>query len=150
MLAELETQTQEAVSSGTEVDEHAVTRSVLGERRGHIRAVGRKIRGVDGSTTASHATFAPGSSSFNPSHQADLAAALADSAFARAEAEQYRQRMDTMERNMNQLMAQLQCQMPGFQFSGANPQYPNITPQPAPNVEEDEEDEDDEEDLGDD
>ena len=45
-MAELETQTQEATSPGDEVDEHAITRSVLGERWGHIRVVGRKIKGV--------------------------------------------------------------------------------------------------------
>ena len=61
-MQELEAQTQEAASSGAEVDEHAVTRRVSG----HQRAVGRLLRG-DGSsfasTAASQAHFAPGSSS---------------------------------------------------------------------------------------
>ncbi|KAL5550533.1 hypothetical protein UlMin_000709 [Ulmus minor] len=43
---ELQTQTQEATSSGTEVDERAVTRRVLGERRGHEKGVGRILKGL--------------------------------------------------------------------------------------------------------
>ena len=58
LTGELESQTQEAASSGAKADEHAIIRSLLGERRSHIRAVGRKVKGVGSptaSTAASHA-----------------------------------------------------------------------------------------------
>ena len=86
---ELQFQTQEATSSGAEVDEHAITRRVLGERRGHVRAVDRKLKGVGTSTTstaASHAHFASGSSSFGPSHDELVA--------ARAESQMYKQMLE--------------------------------------------------------
>ena len=41
MSEELQSQAQEATSSGAELDEHTITRSVIGERRGHEKAVGR-------------------------------------------------------------------------------------------------------------
>ena len=91
-MDELQSQTQEAASSGDEVDEHAIIRHVLGERRGHVKAVGRKLKGVGtstSSTAASHAHFAPGSSSFGFSYE-ELAA-------ARAESQMYKQRLETME-----------------------------------------------------
>jgi len=71
-LDELQSQTQEAASSGAEVDEHAITKRVLGERRGHVKVFGRKLKGDESSsssTVASHANFAPGSSSFIPTHE---------------------------------------------------------------------------------
>ena len=40
LVAELQSQTQEASSSSVEVDEHAITRRVLGERCGHMKGVG--------------------------------------------------------------------------------------------------------------
>ena len=86
---ELHSQTQEAASSGAEVDEHAITRRVLGERCGHVIAVGRKLKAIrtsTSSTATSHARFALGSSSFGPSYE-ELAAARADSATARAESQ---------------------------------------------------------------
>ena len=46
LTQELESQTQEAPSSGTEVDAHVVTRHMLGDRRGHERAVGRILKGA--------------------------------------------------------------------------------------------------------
>ena len=98
-MQELETQTQEAASSGVEVDEHEVTRRVLGERRGHQRAIGRLLRGEGSSfatTAASHAHFAPGSSSAQPSYE-QLAAAMAAS---QAETEQYKSKVDSMEKNI--------------------------------------------------
>ncbi|KAL5544807.1 hypothetical protein UlMin_008591 [Ulmus minor] len=150
LTQELEAQSQEATSSGAEVDEHEVTRRVLGERRGHQRAVGRLLRG-DGSsfasTAASHAHFAPGSSSAQPSYE-QFAAALADSAAARAETERYKNKVDSMEQNIALLVAQLQSRMPDIQYPGLVPPYP----QPGPNVEgdEDEEEDADDKDLGED
>ena len=142
------------------MDEHAVTRRVLGERRGHQRAVGRLLRGEGSSfasTAASHAHFAPGSSSAYPSYEqfaaamADSAAARADSAAARAETDRYRSKVDAMEQNIALLVAQLQSRMPDIQYPGSVPPYP----QPAPNAEgdddeEDDDDDQDDEDLGDD
>ncbi|KAL5569268.1 hypothetical protein UlMin_025843 [Ulmus minor] len=149
LAQELETQTQEAASSGAEVDEHEVTRRVLGERRGHQRAIGRLLRG-DGSsfatTAASHAYFAPGSSSAHPSYE-QFAAAMADSAAARAETERYKSKVDSMEKNIALLVAQLQSRMPDIQYPGLVPSYP----QPGPNAEGDDDEEDaDDEDLGED
>ena len=72
----MQSQTQEATSSGIEVDEHVVTRRVLGERRGHKRGVGRILKGLSGSTSStagSRATCEPGSSSSGPTHE-DFAA----------------------------------------------------------------------------
>ena len=87
--------------------EHTITRRVLGERCGHVRAVGRKLKGVGNSTSstaASHANFAPGSSSFGPSYE-ELAA-------ARAESQLYKQRLETVEQSMTQLITQVQYHMP--------------------------------------
>ena len=69
---ELQSQTQEAASSGAKVDEHAITRKVLRERRGHEKGVGRKLKGFGdstSSTTSSHVTCAPGSSSSSPTYE---------------------------------------------------------------------------------
>ena len=68
---EFQSQTQEAASSSAEVDEHAVTRRVLGERHGHVRVVGKKVKGIKSSTSstaASHASFAPESSYADLTH----------------------------------------------------------------------------------
>ncbi|KAL5580670.1 hypothetical protein UlMin_013112 [Ulmus minor] len=143
-------QTQEATSSGAEVDEHEMTRRVLGERRGHQRAVGRLLRGDRSSfatTAASHAYFAPGSSSAQPLYE-QFAAALADSAAARAETERYKNKVDSMEQNIALLVAQLQSRMPNIQYPGLVPPYP----QSGPNAEGDEDEEEDanDEDLGED
>ena len=131
------------------MDEHAVTRRVLGERRGHQRAVGRLLRGEGSSfasTVASHAHFAPGSSSAYPSYE-QFAAAMADSAAARAETERYKSKVDSMEKNIALLVAQLQSRMPDIQYPGPVPPYT----QPGPNAEGDEEEEDaDDEDSGED
>ena len=88
-MQELETQTQETASSGAKVDEHDVTQRVLGERCGHQCAVGRLLRGTRSSfatNAASHAHFAPGSSSVHPGYE-ELVAARADSATDGAEAQ---------------------------------------------------------------
>ena len=94
MSDELQSQTQEAVSSGAEVDKHIITKRVLGKRRGHVKGVGRKVKGVKSSTSstaASHANFALGSSS---------CPIPTELAVARAETQQYRQRLDVMEDSM--------------------------------------------------
>ena len=73
---ELQTQTQEATSFDTEVDEHVVMRRVLKERRGHERGVGRILKGLGGSpssTTRSRTSCGARSSSSGPS-QEDFAA----------------------------------------------------------------------------
>ncbi|KAL2506788.1 Uncharacterized protein Adt_22409 [Abeliophyllum distichum] len=45
-LVELrETQQTQVASSGTSLDELAIVKEVLGERRGHIRGVGRVLKG---------------------------------------------------------------------------------------------------------
>ena len=132
------------------MDEHEVTRRVLGERRGHQQAVGRLLRG-DGSSfatiAASHTHFAPGSSSTQPSYE-QVATALADSVAARAETERYKNKVDSMEKNIALLVAQLQSRMPDIQYPGFVPPYP----QPSPNAEgdDDEEDDADDEDSGED
>ncbi len=53
-----------------EVDEHAITKSVLSEQHGYEKGVGQNVKGIKSSTSstsASHASFAPGSSS-DPTH----------------------------------------------------------------------------------
>ncbi|KAL2542173.1 Uncharacterized protein Adt_03151 [Abeliophyllum distichum] len=52
MVEEREEQTQQASSSSVEVNENDVVLKVLGERRGHRRAVGRVLRG----TSCSHSS----------------------------------------------------------------------------------------------
>ena len=69
---ELQSQTQEVASSGAELDEHVVTRRVLGERCGRERGVGCKLKALSGSassTAGSRATCAPGSSSSGPTYE---------------------------------------------------------------------------------
>ena len=106
---ELQSYTQEVGLSGAEVDEHAITKRVLRERRGHVKGVGQKVKGIRSSTSstaASHANFALGSSS-GPTP--------AELAVAQAETQQYRQRLDVMEdftHSMSQFIAELQSQMP--------------------------------------
>ena len=90
---ELQSQTQEAAPLGAKVDEHAVTRKVLGERRGHERGVRCKLKGLSGSassTAGSHATCAPGSSSFSPTYE-EFAAIQAQFASIQVESQQYRE-----------------------------------------------------------
>ena len=77
-----------------------------------------------------------------------MIAALADSAAARAETERYKDKVDSMEKNIALLVAQLQSRMPDIQYPGLVPPYP----QPGPNAEgdDDEEEDTDNEDLGED
>ena len=62
MANELETQTHETILSSTEVDELAITRKILGERQGHVRGIGRKVKGVgfSSSTVALQAPYGSG------------------------------------------------------------------------------------------
>ena len=73
---------------------------------------------------------------------------MADSAAARAETERYKSKVDSMEKNIAFLVAQLQSRMPDIQYPSFVPPYP----QPGPNAEgdDDEEDDTDDEDLGED
>ena len=84
---ELKSQTQEAVPLSAEVDEHAVTRRVLGERHGHEKGVDRRLKGLDSSassTAGSRVTCAPRSSSSGPTYE-EFAAIQAQCAAVQAE-----------------------------------------------------------------
>ena len=77
--------------SGAEVYKHAITRRVLSERCGHVKGIGKKVKGIRSSTsttTASHADFAPRSSSVDLIHM--------ELAVTRAKSQQYQQRLDVM------------------------------------------------------
>ena len=56
MSDELLLQTQDVASSGAEVDELTITRSVLSERRSHEKAVGRRLKGFKGSSSSTAAS----------------------------------------------------------------------------------------------
>ena len=74
------------------MDEHTVTRRVLGRRRGHEKGVGRILKGLSDSTSStagSHATCAPGSSSFGPMYE-EFATVQAQCTAMQAESQQYR------------------------------------------------------------
>ncbi|KAL2542852.1 hypothetical protein Adt_03830 [Abeliophyllum distichum] len=59
-LVELrETQHTQVASNGTSLDEHAIAKEVLGERRGHVRGVGRVPKGTSLSLDSTAASFAP-------------------------------------------------------------------------------------------
>ena len=151
---ELQIQTQEAASSGAEVDEHAVTRKVLGERRGHEKGVGHKLKGLDdstSSTTGSRATCAIGSSSSGPTYE-EFAAMQAQFTTVQAELQQYWEFAAMQQQFMTNLIAQLQTTMPNFQFATSLPIFPNLNQplNPNPNPAENDNEEEEEEDLGDD
>ncbi len=151
----MQSQTQEAASSGAEVDEHAVTRKVLGQRRGHEKGVGRKLMdrrsGSTSSTAGSRASFVAGSSFYAP-HNEEFAAMQAQLGAVQAQSEQYRQYAAQQQQFMNNLVAQLQATMPNFQIVTPMPEFPNLNqppilnPNPAGNYNEEEEDEDEDED----
>ena len=87
----MQTQTQEAVSSGAEVDENAITRRVLSERPDHEKGVGHRLKGINSfasSTTGSHATCAPGCSSSGPTYK-EFAAIQAQCTAVQAESQRY-------------------------------------------------------------
>lgn len=98
MSDEYQSQTQEAALPSAEVDEHLITRRVLGDRRGHVKGVGQKVKGVDNSSSLTrglHASFTFGSSSSDLVH-----VALAS---AQAENEQYQQSLQTVEAEVHRL-----------------------------------------------
>ena len=158
---ELQSQTQEATSSGAEVDEHVVTRKVLGERRGHEKGVGRILRGRNGSTSStvgSRATCGPGSSSSGPTYE-EFTAVQAQCAAMQAETQQYREFAAMQQQFYANLVAQLQTSMPNFQIAIPFPIFPNLNqplnPNPNPNLnpnpavnDNEQEEEEEEEDLG--
>ena len=95
-------------------------------KRVHQRAVDRLLKGARSSfatTVASHAHFVPGSSSVHLGYE-ELVTARANSAAARAEAQRYKDRLDSMEMNIAHLVAQLQSRMPNIQYPGPVLPYP--------------------------
>ena len=50
---------QQTSMSGVELDEHAITREVLGKRQGHERGAGWRVRGVGASSSPTTASYAP-------------------------------------------------------------------------------------------
>ena len=132
---ELQSQTQEAAPLGAKVDEHAVTRKVLGERRGHEKGVGRKLKGFGGSTSSiagSRATCAPRSSSSGPTYE-EFAAIQAQFASIQVESQQYREFAAMQQQFMANLIAQLQTTMPNFQFATPLPVFLNLNQPLNPN-----------------
>ena len=131
-------QTHEASLSGTKVDEHAITRKVLGERRRHVREIGRKVKSIGSSTSstiASHANFGSG-----PSYCPTLGEFA-----ARAEAKQCRETTRAYGESIRCLVASWQSQIPNLQIQ--NNLFPSF--QQFDQVDQDEEDdEDDDADLG--
>ena len=106
---ELQTQTQEATSSGTEVDERAVTRRVLGEQRGHEKGVGRILKGLGGSpssTTRSRTSYEARSSSSGPT-QEEFTAIQAQFAAMQAQSDQYRSFAAMQQQFLTNLLGQL-------------------------------------------
>lgn len=113
MIEEKEIQTQEASCSGTTVDEHDVLREVLGERRGHVRGIGRKVRGV---------SLSPGSASSAVGHGSDQSA---------TEVAELRQTVATLGsqlgsalatiNDLNAMFAELSNLVPGFQMRRSQP-----------------------------
>ena len=98
LLDEFQSQTQEVGSLGAEVDEYAITRRVPSERHGHVKGVGRKMKGIGSSTSStatSHANFAHASSSAGLIH-----VYLAN---AQANSQQYWQSLDVMEDSMHSM-----------------------------------------------
>ncbi|KAL5563417.1 hypothetical protein UlMin_033164 [Ulmus minor] len=151
---ELQTQTQEATSSGTEVDEHAVTRRVLGEQRGHERGVSRILKGLGGSpssTTRSRTSCGARSSSSGPS-QEEFAAMQAQFAAMQAQSDQYRSFAAMQQQFLTNLLGQLHTTVPNFHLDSPFPVFPNLNeplnptpnPYPAGNDNQQEEAEDDE------
>ena len=131
MSSERESQTQDASSSGAEVDEYAITRKVLSKKQGHVRGIGRKVKGVcSTSFTASlQSTFGP----------RDFPCVSPFELAAWAEAKRANARADVCADSMRCLIAHLQSQMPHLQF------LDNLLPQD----DQDEDTNDNDVDLGD-
>ena len=125
-----------------EVDEHAITRRVFGERRGHVRGVGQKVKGIrssTSSTTTSNDNFGPVcSSSTTP---AKLFA-------TRAEIRETREMIQSYGNSMWHFIASLQTQFPNYQIpDNLFPQFQQFDQHITQDAEKDE---DEDADLGDD
>ncbi|KAL2545885.1 hypothetical protein Fot_15118 [Forsythia ovata] len=111
MVEEREEKTQQASSSGVAVNEHDVVLKVLGERRGHRRAVGRVLRGT--SRSHSSTTTLRDQHSSNQSTQATNG---------------LKSKMETYMHQMNEfitlLTSNLQAVMPGIQLPTPPPPPP--------------------------
>ncbi|KAL2496013.1 Uncharacterized protein Fot_39770 [Forsythia ovata] len=111
IVEEREKQTQQASSSGVAVNEHDVVLKVLGERRGHRRAVGRVLRG----TSRSHSSTTTLRYQHSSSQSTQATNAL-------------KSKMETYMHQMNEfitlLTSNLQAVMPGIQLSTPPPPPP--------------------------
>ena len=132
------------------MDEHAITRSVLGQRCVHEKVIGRILKGPKGSsssTAASRASRAPGSSSTGPTYE-EFATVQVKYVAVQAESQDYRQFAAMQQQYMANFIAELQTRMPNFQFTTPFPEFPNFNQQinsnPNPKGNGDEEEEEDE------
>ncbi|KAL2497458.1 Uncharacterized protein Adt_23008 [Abeliophyllum distichum] len=111
MVEEREEQTQQASSSSVSVNENDVVLKVLGERRGHRRAVGRVLRG----TSRSHSSTTRLRDQHSTSESIQATNAL-------------KSKMETYIQQMNEfitlLMSNLQSVMPGIQLPTPPPPPP--------------------------
>ncbi|KAL2480639.1 hypothetical protein Adt_33605 [Abeliophyllum distichum] len=108
MVEEREEQTQQASSSSVAVNEHDV---VLGERRGHRRAVGRVLRG----TSRSHSSTTRLRDQHSTSQSTEATNAL------KSKVETY---MHQMNEFITLLTSNLQSVMPGIQLPTPPPPPP--------------------------
>ncbi|KAL2500390.1 Uncharacterized protein Fot_34238 [Forsythia ovata] len=115
MVEEREEQTQQASSSSVAVNENDVVLKVLGERRGHRRAVGRVLRG----TSRSHSSTTRLRDQHSTSESIQATNAL------KSKMETYMQQMNEF---MTLLTSNLQSVMPGIQL----PTPPPPPPPPPP------------------
>ncbi|KAL2474430.1 Uncharacterized protein Adt_35166 [Abeliophyllum distichum] len=111
MVEEREEQTQQTSSSSVAVNEHDVVLKVLGERRGHRRAVGRVLRG----TSRSHSSTTRMRDQHSTSQSTEATNAL-------------KSKMETYMHQMNEfitlLTSNLQSVMPGIQLPTPPPPPP--------------------------
>ncbi|KAL2518766.1 Uncharacterized protein Adt_15013 [Abeliophyllum distichum] len=111
MVEEREERTQQASSSSVAVNEHDVVLKVLGERRGHLRAVGRVLRG----TSRSHSSTTRLWDQHSTSQSTKATNAL-------------KSKMETYMHQMNEFMtlltSNLQSVMPGIQLPTPPPPLP--------------------------
>ncbi|KAL2526793.1 Uncharacterized protein Adt_11847 [Abeliophyllum distichum] len=111
MVEEREEQTQQASSSSVAVNENDVVLKVLGERRGHRRAVGRVLRG----TSRSH------SSTTRLRDQQSTSESIQATNALKSKMETYMQQMNEF---ITLLMSNLQSVMPGIQLPTPPPPPP--------------------------
>ncbi|KAL2493068.1 Uncharacterized protein Adt_28696 [Abeliophyllum distichum] len=111
MVEEREEQTQQAISSSVTVNENDVVLKVLGERRGHRRAVGRVLRG----TSRSHSSTTRLRDQHSTSESIQATNAL------KSKMETYMQQMNEF---ITLLTSNLQSVMPGIQLPTPPPPPP--------------------------